>query len=268
MVVFLHVLSFNICWSLSELKKKMKKSDESCLSNVTDVCASVIIWWVWWELPSNVIKSWLKIFARLFDIFSFSLPINIWICMGAFSALWLLMSWCFSTRASVTTVHCIRPVSQRNITLNQHYNIKPTLKNKIKFWKNIQLFKGYMLLFILCKYDTTNDLVVLEIKCQSACYGMCENVGKVSPIDPWSHQSFLCLMATHHYLSQYWLNFNTLKLRQNGHHFACSISKLVFFDVGVWVSEKISLKFVPKGLNNWNSTLKMIYYSKLHYIQQ
>ena len=44
-----------------------------------------------------------------------------------------------------------------------------------------------------------------------------------------------------------WINFNTLRLRRNEQHFADDIFKRIFFNENVWISLKISLKFVPKG---------------------
>ena len=64
---------------------------------------------------------------------------------------------------------------------------------------------------------------------------------------------------TSHYLNQWWLidwpiyaslslnEFNTLRPRQNGRHFADDIFKRIFFNENVWILNKISLKFVPKG---------------------
>ena len=44
---------------------------------------------------------------------------------------------------------------------------------------------------------------------------------------------------------------NTLRPRQNGRHFADDIYKCIFLNEHVWISIKISLKFVPKGpINN------------------
>ena len=44
---------------------------------------------------------------------------------------------------------------------------------------------------------------------------------------------------------------NTLRLRENGRHFADDIFKCIFFNENVWIPIKISLKFVPKGpINN------------------
>ena len=44
---------------------------------------------------------------------------------------------------------------------------------------------------------------------------------------------------------------NTLRPRQNGRHFADDIFKCIFLNKNVWISIKISLKFVPKGpINN------------------
>ena len=45
--------------------------------------------------------------------------------------------------------------------------------------------------------------------------------------------------------------FNTLRPGQNGRHFADDIFKCIFSNENVWISIKISLKFVPKGpINN------------------
>ena len=45
--------------------------------------------------------------------------------------------------------------------------------------------------------------------------------------------------------------FNTLRPKQNGHHFADDIFKCIFLNENVWISIKIYLKFVPKGqINN------------------
>ena len=44
--------------------------------------------------------------------------------------------------------------------------------------------------------------------------------------------------------------FNTLRPRQNGHHFADDIFKCILLNENVWITIKNSLKFVPKGLIN------------------
>ena len=43
---------------------------------------------------------------------------------------------------------------------------------------------------------------------------------------------------------------NTLRPRQNGRHFPDDIFKCIFLNENVWISIKISLKFVPGGPNN------------------
>ena len=49
----------------------------------------------------------------------------------------------------------------------------------------------------------------------------------------------------------YNLPLNTLRPRQNGRHFADDIFKRIFLNENVFISIKISLKFVPKGqINN------------------
>ena len=46
-------------------------------------------------------------------------------------------------------------------------------------------------------------------------------------------------------------NINTLRPRQNGHHFPDDIFKCIFLNENTWISIKISLKFVPRGpINN------------------
>ena len=47
------------------------------------------------------------------------------------------------------------------------------------------------------------------------------------------------------------LKFNTLRPRQNGRHFPDDILKCIFLNENVWLSIKISWKFVPQGpINN------------------
>ena len=47
--------------------------------------------------------------------------------------------------------------------------------------------------------------------------------------------------------------FNTLRPRQDGRHFADDIFRCILLNENVWIPNKISLKFVPKGriLNQW-----------------
>ena len=51
---------------------------------------------------------------------------------------------------------------------------------------------------------------------------------------------------------------NTLRPRQNGRHFTDAIFKCIFLNENVWISIKISPKFVPKGLINNISSLVQI----------
>ena len=44
------------------------------------------------------------------------------------------------------------------------------------------------------------------------------------------------------------IKINTLRLRQNGCHFLNDIFKGIFLNENVWISIKISLNFVPRGL--------------------
>ena len=68
--------------------------------------------------------------------------------------------------------------------------------------------------------------------------------------NPWK---LVCIRPNFHgHLSLYSpIHRNTLRPRQNGHHFADDISKRIFLNQYVRNSIKISLKFVPKGpINN------------------
>ena len=61
---------------------------------------------------------------------------------------------------------------------------------------------------------------------------------------------FTPAIPTSHVRLQYSL-LNSLRLRQNGPHFADDIFKCIFLNKNVWIPIKISLKFVPKGpINN------------------
>ena len=50
----------------------------------------------------------------------------------------------------------------------------------------------------------------------------------------------------HNHVYQLLLTVNTLRPRQNGRHFADDIFKCLFINENVWISIKISLKFVPR----------------------
>ena len=55
------------------------------------------------------------------------------------------------------------------------------------------------------------------------------------------------------------ININTLRLRQNGHHFADSIFICMFLNENVRILNKTSLTFVPKGpINNIPSLVQIM----------
>ena len=69
---------------------------------------------------------------------------------------------------------------------------------------------------------------------------------------PWIIQQMeVCLPLAASY-------FNTLKPRQNGRYFPDDTFKRIFLNENVWISTKISLKFVPKGPINNNPALVKI----------
>ena len=83
----------------------------------------------------------------------------------------------------------------------------------------------------------------------------------------WWRVMASCLHATSHFLNQCWSRsmtwlaywcLNTLRPRQNGRYFADDIFKCIFFNENIWISLKISLKFVPKvRVNNISQAGKL-----------
>ena len=73
----------------------------------------------------------------------------------------------------------------------------------------------------------------------------------------FAHATTAQLPCYVHTFSQF-SSFNTLRLRQNGRHFADDIFKCIFLNENVWISLKISLKFVPKVWINNIPTLVQI----------
>ena len=65
-----------------------------------------------------------------------------------------------------------------------------------------------------------------------------------------------CLWVAKKVASHY---LNTLRPRQKGRHFADNIFKCIFFSGYVWISLKISLRFVPNGpINNIPALVQII----------
>ena len=55
------------------------------------------------------------------------------------------------------------------------------------------------------------------------------------------------------------LALNTLRLRQNGYHFPDDIFRCIFLKENLWISIKISLKFIPTGaINNISALVQII----------
>ena len=62
---------------------------------------------------------------------------------------------------------------------------------------------------------------------------------------------FNFILNSRHSSRPRWINFNTLRPRQNGRHDPDDIFKCIILSENVWILIKISLKFVPKGpINN------------------
>ena len=61
------------------------------------------------------------------------------------------------------------------------------------------------------------------------------------------HQWWILLASCLKYTCITKIIINTLRPRQNGHHFADDIFKCIFLNENVWISIKISMTFVPRG---------------------
>ena len=60
------------------------------------------------------------------------------------------------------------------------------------------------------------------------------------------------------------IDLNTLRLRQNGRHFADDIFKCIFLNENDWILIKIALKFVPHGLiNNIQALIQIMAWRRL-----
>ena len=96
------------------------------------------------------------------------------------------------------------------------------------FFKNIRaLISGYIPHFYVFIWDIINH------PCAMGCNYPCHNLNRNSS------------------LSKLLFLFNTLRLRQNGHLFPDDIFKWIFLNENVWISLRVSLKFVPKvRINN------------------
>ena len=78
---------------------------------------------------------------------------------------------------------------------------------------------------------------------------------KYQPRFPWSENpsNNISLYPHYQYIPVVWsdIAIKTLRPKQNGHHFADDTFNRIFLNENMWISIKISLKFVPKGpINN------------------
>ena len=113
----------------------------------------------------------------------------------------------------------------------------------------------------------------------SLIYSFLLNLHCAACVDPKSTSFQVmawCRQATSHYLSQCWHSFmlpygvtrpqsvNTLRLKQNGHHFPYNILKWIFLNENVWILINISLNLVPMGpINNIPVMVQMMAWRRL-----
>ena len=119
--------------------------------------------------------------------------------------------------------------------------------------------------------------VIFKLTLMNGGWGMSYEIAvRWMPLDLTDDKSTLvqvmawCRQATSHYLSQCWPRsmspngvtrpqwVNTLRLRQNGRHFADDFFRCIFFKENTCISINISLKFVPKSHINTILALVLI----------
>ena len=99
-------------------------------------------------------------------------------------------------------------------------------------------------------FHSRNYMRKCNLKRQAFCGPQC--VLRIYSNQPHENKALfpevqLCSISFDH---QSHIYINTLRPRQNGRHFADDIFKCIFLNENVWISIRISLKFVPKGLIN------------------
>ena len=88
--------------------------------------------------------------------------------------------------------------------------------------------------------------------------------GRCAKLDPSRHHVDDSIQGLIKSPSYHYELINTLKPRRNGQHFADDIFKRIFFNEDVWISIKISLKFVPKGqINNKPALVQIMAWCRL-----
>ena len=107
--------------------------------------------------------------------------------------------------------------------------------------------------FIGWGYNEVSIVKDIFIKCITQYFIPRSIWYKISQFDSFLH-SYIPFRSRNHVIfvmKPLYTFIDTLRLRQNGRHFPDDIFKWIFFNVNVWISIKISLKFVPKGpINN------------------
>ena len=130
-------------------------------------------------------------------------------------------------------------------------------------WKNQEANLGPD----LCHFKLSlghNDLIIFRVLICSA-----ENVrhSGVSLWNKWSINegvwTYLSLMGENVSTADMF-HVNILRPRQNGHRFADDTFKCIFLNKHVWISIKISLKFVPEGsINNIPAPIQIMAWCRL-----
>ena len=119
-------------------------------------------------------------------------------------------------------------------------------------------------------FYVSDCLLVLEILLKRACfatllpYKICQVFMKIVLSSVWKMKMTISCLVGSRYVTLNWAcwiqwQFNTLRPRQNGRHFADDVFKCIFLNENVWILLKISLKFIPKSpINNIPSFIQIM----------
>ena len=108
-----------------------------------------------------------------------------------------------------------------------------------------------------CIFLNENVSVAIKISLKFVPKGPINNILALVQIMAWRRpgdkplsEPMMVSLPTHICVTRpQWVN--TFRLRQKSHQFSDNIFKLIFWNENLWISFKISLKFVPKGpVNN------------------
>ena len=121
-----------------------------------------------------------------------------------------------------------------------------------------------------CIFLNENVWIPIKISLKFVPKGRINNIPALVQIMAWRQpgdkplsEPMMVRLATHICVTRpQWVN--TLRPRQNGHHFTDDVFKWIFLNKNVWISFKVSLEFVPKvPVNNIPALVQIMAWCKI-----